>query len=58
MSDVAPGDGWNASGGPKYPGKVVQSVIRNFPQLERDSAKMLDLRGGSGVHTEFLKARP
>ncbi len=48
-------DGWNGSGGPKYPHeKVVQFCFRNFPAAQRAGVRALDLGCGSGVHVAFL----
>jgi SAM-dependent methyltransferase len=49
-------DGWNASGGPKYPrDDVVRFCLRRHPdRARRNGMRALDLGCGGGVHTLFL----
>jgi SAM-dependent methyltransferase len=49
-------DGWNASGGPKYPrDDVVRFCLRRYPdRSRRNGVRALDLGCGGGVHTLFL----
>ncbi len=49
-------DGWNASGGPKYPrDDVVRFCLRRYPdRARRNGVRALDLGCGGGVNTLFL----
>lgn len=49
-------DGWNASGGPKYPrDEVVRFCLRRFrDRALRKNVRALDLGCGGGVHSLFL----
>ncbi|MBM3728770.1 MAG: methyltransferase domain-containing protein [Acidobacteria bacterium] len=48
-------DGWNQSGGPRYPHeKIVQFCFRHYPKGSRSGVRVLDLGCGSGVHLLFL----
>lgn len=48
-------DGWNETGGPRYPhAKVIQFCLRNYPPEARGATRALDLGCGSGVNSRFL----
>ena len=56
--EVAFFDGWNATGGPKYPrDNVVRFCLRRIPDRSmRTHARVLDLGCGGGVHAIFMAA--
>jgi SAM-dependent methyltransferase len=55
-SEVAFFDGWNTTGGPKYPrDNVVRFCLRRFPDRRaRANMRALDLGCGGGVHALFM----